>query len=184
MEVAGYFLYKGRLFIYALLALFLSSVISAAASSRCELFVLPIWLQLLLARTLDDFFDYEKDARRSVRGMNGEGGRGICFGNSRYGLDRRGLRRLCLVTSLLYVGVNLLIYGAGGLFCLLIVLWMLLEERVSWLQSGAGAVSGAYYLSRVRSLSEFGLREFVFLAGLVLLSLVFGIWKRKRRDDL
>ncbi|MDO4793308.1 MAG: hypothetical protein Q3993_03935 [Filifactor alocis] len=184
MEVARYFLYKGRIFVYALLAVLLSSVVSTVASSRCELFVLPIWLQLLLARTLDDFFDYEKDERRSGHSVGGGEERELRLGKSRYGIDRRRLGRLCVATALLYTGVNLLIYAGGGLFCLVIVLWMLLEEKFLWLQSGAGAVSGAYYLSRVRPLSEFGLRELVFLGGLVLLSLVFGVWKRKKRDDL
>lgn len=168
MEVARYFMYKGRVAIYALLALALSFVLSVPAGAEHRFsFVLPIWLQLLFARTLDDFFDYEKDD-----------------GRSRYGLEREALRKLCVVTGLVFAGRNLLLYGGGGFWSLGIVLWLVLEETFAPLQNGAAVISAAYYLGRVRPIREFGRKEFAFFAGLFVLSLLFGVWKRKRRNDL
>lgn len=190
MEVGRYFLYKGRIFLYGFLALLFSFVLSAVAGSQQrDLFVIPLWTQFLLARTLDDFFDYEKDGERLRRGFDREEDGEVGFekikkNRARYGIGRRGLLRLCIATGLLYTISNLFIYGGGGLLCLVIVIWLLLEEKIPQLKNGAGAISGIYYLSRLRPLSEFKLQELVFLAGLVLLSLVFGVWKRKRRDDL
>lgn len=161
-------MYKGRVALYALLSFVLSFALSVPAGAEHRLsFVFPIWLQLLFARTLDDFFDYEKDD-----------------GRLRYGLEREEMKRLCVLTGLIYAGGNLLLYGGGGFWSLGIVFWLVLEEKFAPLQNGAAVISAAYYLGRVRPIREFGRKELAFFAGLLVLSLLFGIWKRKRRNDL
>ena len=166
MEVIRYFLYKKRLFIYSFASLILALVFVyfTGEMKSLRLFFL-FFTELFFIRFVDDSADYEKDAK-----------------SGKMQLSKKELRILIILTSLLFLVLNLLYFGIGGLFSVGIIFLIIIKEASPFIPALIAPVSGIYYIYFAVSVEESGIKEGVFLAVLICFSLWFSLRKR-RKDD-
>ena len=166
MEVIRYFLYKKRLFIYSLASLILALffVSFTGEMKSLELFFL-FFTELFFIRFMDDSADYEKDAR-----------------SGKMQLSKKALRILIVLTAPLFMVLNLLYFGIGGLCSVGIIFLIIIKEALPFISALIAPASGIYYIYFAVSAEESGLKEGVFLAALICFSVWFSA-KKRRKDD-
>jgi hypothetical protein len=164
METLRYLLFKGRLFIYAFLAIAFSGALSFVLEKNvfAPLFLL-IFVQLFINRLTDDFFDREKDEKKGKKVF-----------------PKETIQALLCLFCIFYVVVNLYLYSFFGALSLMLILLAFIQEKLETLQMFSGDISALYYLCAYRKPGEFGIREAVFLLVLLLASVLFGIMKRRK----
>ena len=166
MEVIRYFLYKKRLFIYSLASLILALVFVSFTGEIKELRLFFLFfIELFFIRFMDDSADYEKDAK-----------------TGKMQISKKALRILIILTALLFLVLNLLYFGIGGLFSVGIIFLIIIKEASPFIPALIAPVSGIYYIYFAVSVEESGIKEGVFLAVLICFSLWFSLRKR-RKDD-
>lgn len=167
METMRYFFYKKRAFLYLGLALGLSVLFWSVTQKKeaMQLFFL-FFTQIWFLRLSDDLSDYEKD---------------LAMGKMQ--LQKEKLTALLLIFALGFMGLNLFFFKIAGLIGMGLLLLIQLKERASIFAPLIAPISGIYYMGNLMSLIEMGWKEVLFLFALFLISVGFGIRKRKK-DDL
>ena len=166
MEVIRYFLYKKRLFIYSLASLMLALVFVSFTGEIKELRLFFLFFtELFFIRFMDDSADYEKDAK-----------------TGKMQLSKKSLRILIILTVPLFLVLNLLCFGIGGLCSVGIIFLIIIKEASPVIPALIAPVSGIYYIYFAVSVEESGIKEEMFLAVLICFSLWFSLRKR-RKDD-
>ena len=166
MEVIRYFLYKKRLFIYSLASLILALVFVSFTGEIKELRLFFLFFtELFFIRFMDDSADYEKDAK---------------IGKMQ--LSKKALRILIILTALLFVVLNLLYFGIGGLCSVGIIFLIIIKEASPVIPALIAPVSGIYYIYFAVSVEKSGIKEGMILAALICFSAWFSLGKR-RKDD-
>ena len=166
MEVIRYFLYKKRLFIYSLASLILALVFVSFTGEIKELRLFFLFFtELFFIRFMDDSADYEKDAK-----------------TGKMQLSKKALRILIILTVPLFLVLNFLYFGIGGLCSVGIIFLIIIKEASPFIPALIAPVSGIYYIYFAVSVEESGIKEGMFLAVLICFSLWFSLRKR-RKDD-
>ena len=166
MEVIRYFLYKKRLFIYSLASLILALVFVSFTGEIKELRLFFLFFtELFFIRFMDDSADYEKDAN-----------------TGKMQLSKKALRILIILTVPLFLVLNFLYFGIGGLCSVGIIFLIIIKEALPFIPALIAPVSGIYYIYFAVSVEESGIKEGMFLAVLICFSIWFSLGKR-RKDD-
>ena len=166
MEVIRYFLYKKRLFIYSLASLILAFVFVSFTGEIKELRLFFLFFtELFFIRFMDDSADYEKDVK-----------------TGKMQLSKKALRILIILTVPLFLVLNLLSFGIGGLCSVGIIFLIIIKEALPVIPALIAPVSGIYYIYFAVSVEESGIKEGMFLAALICFSVWFSLGKR-RKDD-
>ena len=166
MEVIRYFLYKKRLFIYSLASLILAFVFVSFTGEIKELRLFFLFFtELFFIRFMDDSTDYEKDAK-----------------TGKMQLSKKALRILIILTDTLFLVLNLLCFGIGGLCSVGIIFLIIIKEASPVIPALIAPVSGIYYIYFTVSVEKSGIKEGMFLAALICFSVWFSLRKR-RKDD-
>ena len=166
MEVIRYFLYKKRLFIYSFASLILALVFVSFTGEIKELRLFFLFFtELFFIRFMDDSADYEKDAK-----------------TGKMQLSMKVLRILIILTVPLFLVLNLLYFGIGGLCSAGIIFLIIIKEASPVIPVLIAPVSGIYYIYFAVSARKSGIKEGVFLAALICFSVWFSLGKR-RKDD-
>ena len=121
--------------------------------------------ELFFIRFMDDSADYKKDAK-----------------TGKMQLSKKALRILIVLTALLFLVLNLLYFGIGGLCSVGIIFLIIIKEASPFIPALIAPVSGIYYIYFAVSVEESGIKEGMFLAVLICFSLWFSLRKR-RKDD-
>ena len=121
--------------------------------------------ELFFIRFMDDSADYEKDEK-----------------TGKMQLSKKALRILIILTALLFMVLNLLYFGIGGLCSVGIIFLIIIKEASPFIPALIAPVSGIYYIYFAVSVEESGIKEGMFLAVLICFSLWFSLRKR-RKDD-
>ena len=166
MEVIRYFLYKKRLFIYSFASLMLALVFVYFTGEMKLLRLFFIFFtELFFIRFMDDSADYEKDEK-----------------TGKMQLSKKALRILIILTDTLFLVLNLLCFGIGGLCSVGIIFLIIIKEASPVIPALIAPVSGIYYIYFTVSVEESGIKEGMFLAALICFSVWFSLRKR-RKDD-
>ena len=166
MEVIRYFLYKKRLFIYSLASLILALVFVSFTGEIKELKLFFLFFtELFFIRFMDDSADYEKDAK-----------------TGKMQLSKKTLRILIVLTAPLFLVLNLLYFGIGGLCSVGIIFLIIIKEASPVIPALIAPVSGIYYIDFAVSAGKSDIKEGMFLAALICFSVWFSLRKR-RKDD-
>lgn len=166
MEVIRYFLYKKRLFIYSFASLILALVFVSFTGEIKELRLFFLFFtEMFFIRFMDDSADYEKDAK-----------------TGKMQLSKKALRILIILTVPLFLVLNFLYFGIGGLCSVGIIFLIIIKEASPFIPALIAPVSGIYYIYFAVSVEESGIKEGMFLAVLICFSLWFSLRKR-RKDD-
>ena len=166
MEVIRYFLYKKRLFIYSFASLMLALVFVSFTGKIKELRLFFLFFtELFFIRFMDDSADYEKDAK-----------------TGKMQLSKKALRILIILTDTLFLVLNLLCFGIGGLCSVGIIFLIIIKEASPVIPALIAPVSGIYYIYFTVSVEKSGIKEGLFLAALICFSTWFSLGKR-RKDD-
>ena len=166
MEVISYFLYKKRLFIYSFASLMLALVFVYFTGEMKLLRLFFIFFtELFFIRFMDDSADYEKDEK-----------------TGKMQLSKKALRILIILTVPLFLVLNLLYFGIGGLCSVGIIFLIIIKEASPVIPVLIAPVSGIYYIYFAVSVEESGIKEGMFLAVLICFSVWFSLRKR-RKDD-
>lgn len=132
MKLIKYLFYKWKLPIYAAISAVISLVLTLITNSGAEVFLrmLPVVLSLLLVlRSSDDIFDYERDSGRKTQH-----------------LSRNQLIIFGCVMAALYVLLNILFFGVFGVLSLAAVAYILLMEKLPPLKIAYMALLFLFYL--------------------------------------
>lgn len=172
MRVLRYLWQGKKLLVYIVLG----AVISAAMSlilwdfgdppiffkTFAKIFALSVLL-LILLRCADDHSDYEKDA-----------------GEKEQPLSKRGILYVMLVVAAVFVTLNILLYLLLGLCSLLVLGYLLVQQKVQFLKMFFLPTVSAYYfyLNRISDLPYPAIG--IYLAVCLILSVGFYIFKRRR----
>ena len=166
MEVIRYFLYKKRLFIYSFASLILALVFVSFTGEIKELRLFFLFfIELFFIRFMDDSADYEKDAK-----------------TGKMQISKKALRILIILTVPLFLVLNFLYFGIGGLCSVGIIFLIIIKEASPFIPALIAPVSGIYYIYFAVSVEESGIKEGMFLAVLICFSIWFSLGKR-RKDD-
>lgn len=167
METMRYFFYKKRVFLYLGLSLGLSVLFWAITQKKeaMRLFLL-FFTQIWFLRLSDDLSDYEKD---------------LAMGKLQ--LQKEKLTALFLIFALAFMGLNLFFFKSAGLIGMGLLLFIHLKEKSCIFPPLIAPITGIYYMGNLMPLMEMGWKEGLFLFALFLISVGFGMRKRKK-DDL
>ena len=166
MELIRYFLYKKRLFIYSFASLILALVFVSFTGEIKELRLFFLFFtEMFFIRFMDDSADYEKDAK-----------------TGKMQLSKKALRILIILTVPLFLVLNTLYFGIGGLCSVGIIFLIIIKEASPFIPALIAPVSGIYYIYFAVSVEESGIKEGLFLIALICFSVWFSLGKR-RKDD-
>ena len=157
----NYFLKHGYYVIFgALFAVVLSALIG---EMKWELIPIII-INIFMVRLLDDCFDYAKDKKAKSKKQL---------------LSFKQLIWTIVVLGAVYFMINVAFYGLWGAFSLLIILYMVVENKHETLKMFFVSVASMYYIGAYRELTSVPI--IIFLILMVLLSVGFYIYKRQKR---
>ena len=123
-----------------------------------------IIINAFMIRLLDDCFDYGKD--KKVK-------------NKKQLLSFKQLIWLTTALGVVYFIINIVSYGLWGLFSLLMILYMVIENKHETLKIFFVSVASMYYIGAYRELAS--APTIIYLILMVLLSVGFYIYKRQKR---
>lgn len=168
MKVLRYLWQGGKLLFYITFSVVISLIISLILrgiwdfSLFLKLFALSFLLFVLL-RAADDYFDYEKDRRRKKQP-----------------LTKRGILYLMLVVAAFFVWLNVLFYSFFGLCSIIVLGYLLAQQKAEFLKLFFMPVVSAFYFYFNRTGNMPFLAIGIYLAVCLILSLAFYFFKRKR----
>lgn len=149
---------------YIVVGLVFACIISALVGEmKWELIPLLI-VNVFLVRLLDDFFDYHKDKKAKTKKQM---------------LSLRQLVWATVILSLVYVTLSVVFYGLWGLFSLLILLYMGVQNKHETLKIFFVSVASIYYIGAYRGIDSMPI--IIYLVIMVILSVGFYIYKRQKR---
>lgn len=168
MKVLLYLWQGKKLLFYIALSVVISLAMSLTLGAlRDFLLILKLFalsfLLFILLRTADDYFDFEKDRGRKEQP-----------------LSKRGILSIMLVVAALFVGLNVLFYLLYGLCSIIVLGYLLAQQKVGFLKLFFMPIVSAYYfyLNRTGDLPYLAIG--IYLAVCLILSVAFYIFKRKR----
>lgn len=123
-----------------------------------------IIINAFMIRLLDDCFDYGKDKKAK---------------NKKQPLSFKQLIWLTTALGVVYFIINIVSYGLWGLFSLLMILYMVIENKHETLKIFFVSVASMYYIGAYRELASAPI--IIYLILMVLLSAGFYIYKRQKR---
>lgn len=166
----NYFLKYGY---YVILGVLFAVVLSALIGEMKWELIPIIIINAFMIRLLDDCFDYAKDKKAK---------------NKKQLLSFKQLAWMTAVLSIVYFIINVVFYGSWGLFSLLVILYMVVENKHETLKMFFVSVASMYYIGGYRELTSIPI--IIYLILMVLLSVGFYIYKRQKsrrkgqRNDL
>lgn len=164
MKVIQYWCRKGMTAVYLAAAAVIAAVFAAADGRGVPVFLrmLPaVYCLLLLFRTADDWFDYEKDSGRKPQP-----------------LSKKQLICMFCVLSVICVLLHVLLFGCKGLFVLAAVVLILLTEKIPLLKPVYLAGMFLFYFALNGTVP--GIRQLAVCIGGLLASVLYAGVKRKK----
>ncbi|MCQ2417808.1 MAG: hypothetical protein MJ071_08370 [Oscillospiraceae bacterium] len=165
MNLIRYWSRKGYWAIYLCVSVVITLMIGLSSAEKKETFLrmLPVCYGLLLMlRTLDDIYDYEKDRSCKVQD-----------------LTKRQLQIMLCVLSVLWTLLHVWIWGMSGLISVGIIAYVLFMEKCRFLQPLLLPAAYAIYL-HLNGISV-SITVWIVSAVLLLLSVLFFIWKVRKK---
>lgn len=157
----NYFLKHGY---YVILGVLFAVVLSALIGEMKWELIPIIIINVFMVRLLDDCFDYAKDKKAK---------------NKKQLLSFKQLVWTTVVLGIVYFIINVVFYGLWGVFSLLVILYMVVENKHETLKMFFVSVASMYYIGAYRELTSVPI--IIFLILMVLLSVGFYIYKRQKR---
>lgn len=149
---------------YLAAAAFIAAVFAAAdgnGMSVCLRMLPVVFLLLLLFRTADDLFDYEKDS-----------------GKKPQPLTKQELTGMFCVLSMLCAALHLLLFGIAGLTCIVIIVLIPIAEKLPPVK--AFYLAGAFLYYFALNGTVIGIRHLLESTACLLVSAVYAAVKRKK----
>ena len=143
----------------AIFAVILSALIGAM---KWELIPILI-INVFLIRLLDDCFDYIKDKKRPGKQI----------------LKKKELYIATVILALVFLALNTIFFSWWGLFSLLLLIYMVVENKHETLKIFFVSVASMYYIGAYRLLNSVPI--IVYLLLMVILSAGFYFYKRSKR---
>lgn len=165
MEIKKFLLYKKKILIYILIAILSGFIMAYFFEGNFWTLTTLIFLQLFFTRLQDDYVDYDEDVLVQARN-----------------LTKNDLKSLLSIIGGLYLSINILKFGLFGIFALLIISIVILQNKFRFLKFTAGFVSAIFYLSRIKKISSFGYKETIFIISIFIITLLYTILKRRKYD--
>ena len=122
-----------------------------------------IIVNVFLIRLFDDCFDFVKDKKRPGKQI----------------LKKKELFVAAFILSLVYLTLNTVFYSWWGLFSLLLLLYMVIENKHETLKVFFVSVASMYYIGVYRMLDSIPI--ILYLIIMVVLSFTFYLYKRSKR---
>lgn len=149
---------------YVILGALSAVVLSALISEMKWELILIVVINAFMVRLLDDCFDYVKDKKAK---------------NKKQPLSFKQLVWTTVVFGIVYFIINVVFYGLWGLFSLLMILYMVVENKHETLKMFFVSFASTYYIGAYRELTSVPI--IIYLVLMVLLSVGFYIYKRQKR---
>lgn len=155
--------------IYLIISFILSIVFCFIIKEPISLSLwINIYIILIILRITDNIYDYEKDRKQKK----------ISF-------TKKQLYRLNLLFVFLFFILNIYLYKKLGLFSLVFIVYIFLQEKYKILQNFLMMFLFIYFL-KTYSINLFNgnIRIHGFLILTIILPIAFGIYKRRKDNDL
>lgn len=170
MKIFEYFIKDYKLIIYSILSLIISLIMSFLlnifnnAILIFTLFLMILFL-LFIIRITDDIFDYDKDIE-----------------NKKLILTKKQLINLDITFIVLFILINLYQYHLLGLISVILILYIILQQKFELLKIIFMFLSSTYYLY-VNSNSDIFKNYFVwiYLILCLLLPILYYFYKRSKK---
>ena len=170
MKIFEYFIKDYKLIIYSILSLIISLIMSFLlnifnnAILIFTLFLMILFL-LFIIRITDDIFDYDKDIE-----------------NKKLILTKKQLINLDITFIVLFILINLYQYQLLGLISVILILYIILQQKFELLKIIFMFLSSTYYLY-VNSNSDIFKNYFVwiYLILCLLLPILYYFYKRSKK---
>lgn len=161
MKILKYFFQNGRILLYSAASLLLALSLYAFTGHLPQVFI-EILLIIVLARVIDDRFDYDQDA-----------------GKRNQYLGKRELALTGTVLAFLFAAVSVLFFGRWGWLSLLFIGWLIGEEYLDIMEILLPPLFALYLIYAYRFTLSTG--SLIYSAVILLLSAAFKACKNKRR---
>ena len=170
MKIFKYFIKDYKLIIYSILSLIISLVMSFLLNifnNTILIFTLSLMILFLLfiIRITDDIFDYDKDIK-----------------NKKLILTKKQLINLDIIFIVLFILINLYQYHLLGLISVILIFYIILQQKFELLKIVFMFLSSTYYLY-VNSNSDIFKNYFVwiYLILCLLLPILYYFYKRSKK---
>ena len=170
MKIFKYFIKDYKLIIYSILSLIISLVMSFLLNifnNTILIFTLSLMILFLLfiIRITDDIFDYDKDIK-----------------NKKLILTKKQLINLDIIFIVLFILINLYQYHLLGLISVILIFYIILQQKFELLKIIFMFLSSTYYLY-VNSNSDIFKNYFVwiYLILCLLLPILYYFYKRRKK---
>lgn len=170
MKIFKYFIKDYKLIIYSILSLIISLVMSFLLNifnNTILIFTLFLMILFLLfiIRITDDIFDYDKDIK-----------------NKKLILTKKQLINLDIIFIVLFILINLYQYHLLGLISVILIFYIILQQKFELLKIIFMFLSSTYYLY-VNSNSDIFKNYFVwiYLILCLLLPILYYFYKRSKK---
>ncbi len=170
MKIFKYFIKDYKLIIYSILSLIISLVMSFLLNifnNTILIFTLSLMILFLLfiIRITDDIFDYDKDIK-----------------NKKLILTKKQLINLDIIFIVLFILINLYQYHLLGLISVILIFYIILQQKFELLKIIFMFLSSTYYLY-VNSNSDIFKNYFVwiYLILCLLLPILYYFYKRSKK---
>lgn len=148
---------------YALIGVLFALVLSAMIGEMKWELIPIIILNVFIVRLLDDCFDYAEDKKIKKKQL----------------LNYKQLIWATVICCIIYLVLNMVFFGLWGLFALLMILYMVVENKHESLKLFFVSVASMYYIGAYRELTSTVI--IVYLILMVVLSVGFYMYKRQKR---
>ena len=148
---------------YVLIGVLFALVLSAMIGEMKWELIPIIILNVFIVRLLDDCFDYAKDKKTKKKQL----------------LNYKQLIWATVICCIIYLVLNMVFFGLWGLFALLMILYMVVENKHESLKLFFVSVASMYYIGAYRELTSTVI--IVYLILMVVLSTGFYIYKGQKR---
>ena len=167
MNVIKYLFTHPRTYIYLVLSCILGAVF-IFLTGKFLYIELPLifFLLMMIMRIADDIHDYTFDAER----------------NKKQDLSEKNLKILFIVFSSVAVALHILAFKLWGLISILVIAYIVLEERVEILQRFFMLLLSCYYLFALNGFIDFSsVKVIVWLVISLIFPILFALYKGYKR---
>ena len=148
---------------YALIGVLFAFVLSAMIGEMKWELIPIIILNMFIVRLLDDCFDYAEDKKIKKKQL----------------LNYKQLIWATVICCIIYLVLNMVFFGLWGLFALLMILYMVVENKHESLKLFFVSLASMYYIGAYRELTSTVIMVYLIL--MVVLSVGFYMYKRQKR---
>lgn len=147
---------------YYVLVGILFAVVLSAMIGEMKWELIPIIIcNVFILRLMDDCFDFQKDKKNKKQVNN-----------------LKWLIVSTVILCLVYLGLNVLFYGLWGLFTLLLILYMAIQNKHEPMKVFFVSVASTFYIGAYRELNNPII--VIYLCLMVVLSTIFYIYKQRK----